>query len=55
MVENGNQGRLPFMDVFVERVDGRRLVRSVYSKPAFTGLYTRWNSLAPTDQKDSLI
>ena len=46
--------RLPFMDVQLERVDGR-LVRSVYRKPTFTGLYTRWDSFAPTDQKVNLI
>ena len=45
---------LPFMDVHVERV-GSRLVRSVYRKPMFTGLYTRWDSFSSTDQKVNLI
>ena len=45
---------LPFMDVLVERV-GSSLVRSVYRKPTFTGLYTRWDSFAPTNQKINLI
>ena len=39
-VEEERDGKLPFMDVLVERVtDGFQ--RSVYRKPTFTGLYTR--------------
>ena len=53
-VEEERDGKLPFMDVLVERVtDGFQ--RSVYRKPTFTGLYTRWDSFAPTSQKINLI
>lgn len=53
-VERENDGRLPFMDVLVQRTEGH-LLRSVYRKPTFTGLYTRWDSFAPTQQKISLL
>ena len=35
----------PFMDVLIERV-GDDLARSIYRKPTFTGLHTRWNYFA---------
>ena len=53
-VEVEQDHRLPFMDVAVERV-GDRFVRSVYRKPTFTGLYTRWDSFTSTGQKINLI
>ena len=31
------------------------IIRSVYRKPTFTGLYTRWDSFAPTAQKIALM
>ena len=42
------------MDVAVSRHDDH-LMRSVYRKPTFTGLYTRWDSFVPTSQKINLI
>ena len=53
-VEGECDDRLPFMDVLVERVGGD-LLRSVYRKPSFTGVYTRWDSFAPTSHKINLI
>ena len=53
-MEEESEGKLPFMDVLVERCDGK-LVRSVYRKPTFTGQYVRWDSFAPTDQKISVL
>ena len=52
-VERESNCQLPFMDVLVQRTN--ELVRSVYRKPTFTGLYTRWDSFAPTSQKIALI
>ena len=53
-VEGENNNQIPFMDVQLERDDGQ-LIRSVYRKPTFTGLYPRWDSFAPTYQKVNLI
>ena len=53
-MENEVDSRLPFMDVLVRRTSGG-LVRSVYRKPTFTGLYIRWDSFSPTHQKIGLI
>ena len=52
-VERENDGRLPLMDVLGDRADGH-LQRSVYRKPTFTGLYTWWDSFAPTQRTISL-
>ena len=46
--------KLPFMDILVQRTNGS-FARSVYRKPTFTGLYTRWDSFSPTSQKIGLI
>ena len=53
-VERESDGCLPFMDARVQRV-GELFVRSVYRKPTFTGLYTRWDSFGPQQPKKSLI
>ena len=53
-METEDESRLPFMDVLVQRRNGN-LVRSVFRKPTFTGLYTRWDSFSPTHQKIALI
>ena len=49
--ETDNQ--LPFLDVRVRRQDGK-FKRSVYRKPTFTSVYTRWESFGPTSQKIAL-
>ena len=46
-------GRLPFMDVRVMKIENQ-LQRSVYRKPTFTGLYTRWDS-CPVKHKTNLV
>ena len=53
-MELESNGRLPFMDVLVEKGEGV-LERSVYRKPTFTGLYTRWDSFCPIKHKINLV
>ena len=53
-VEYEEDGRLPFIDVQIRRTDGI-FERSVYRKPTFTGVYTRWDSFSPTSQKIRLM
>ena len=52
--EPESEGKLPFLDVLVERVNGK-LVTSVYRKKTYTGHYMKWNSFAPTQRKLNLI
>ena len=53
-VDSETDNKLPFMDLGVRRQDGK-FRHSVYRKPTFTGLYTRWESFGPTSQKLALI
>ena len=53
-MEGEEERRLPFMDVLVRR-EQNRFTTSVYRKPTFTGLYTRWDSYCPTSRKIALI
>ena len=53
-MESESQGQLPFIDVGIRRTDST-IVRSVYRKPTFTGLYTKWDSFCDTKQKISLV
>ena len=53
-VEGESNNTIPFMDVQLQH-NGGQLIRSIYRKPTFTGLYTRWDSFAPTYQKINLI
>ena len=53
-VEYEKDGQLPFMDVKLSRINGK-FERSVYRKPTFTGMYTRWDSFSPTSQKIALM
>ena len=53
-MEGEEDRKLPFMDVLVMR-EGRSFTTTVYRKPTFTGLYTRWDSYSPTNQKIALI
>ena len=53
-MESEADRRLPFMDVLVMR--GKTgFATTIYRKPTFTGLYTRWDSYCATGQKISLI
>ena len=53
-MERETNNQLPFMDVRVTKHEDK-LVRSLYRKPTFTGLYTRWDSFCPTRHKINLI
>ena len=53
-MECEQERKLPFMDVLLTRRNGK-LVRSVYRKPMFTGLYVRWDSFSPMDQKIAAV
>ena len=53
-MESEANNNLPFMDVSVTRSENS-IVRSVYRKPTFTGLYTRWDSFCDTKQKIGLV
>ena len=53
-MEEEQDNSLPFMDVLVLR-EGGGFSMTVYRKPTFTGLYTRWDSYCSTGQKIALI
>ena len=53
-MEEENNNKLPFLDVFVERGESVFLT-SVYRKPTFTGLYLSWDGFAPRSRKLNLI
>ena len=48
--EKEENNSLPFLDVLVEKSDTGFLI-SVYCKPIFSGLYTRWSSFCPKQRK----
>ena len=52
--EEENDGKLPFLDVLVER-NSRRFSTSVYRKSTFTGDYISWTSFCPRKRKTNLI
>ena len=52
--ENECDGNFPFMDVLVHHVENG-FVRLAFCKSIFTGIYTRWDSYAPKNQKINLI
>ena len=52
--ESEVDGKLPFLDVLVDRSNSS-FSTSVYRKPSFSGLYTRWDSFCPTTRKINLI
>ena len=47
-------GKLPFLDVLVTRIDGA-FYTSLYRKPTFSGLYTHFQSYMPDTYKKGLI
>ena len=53
--EHEENGRLPFMDVLVEKSEDDTAVTSVYRKPTFTGLYITWDSYCSTKYKVNLV
>ena len=53
-VEKEFNYQLAFLDVFVHKTSAAYLT-SVYRKPTFSGLYTRWDSFCPQQPKINLI
>ena len=53
-METEKDGCLPFLDVLVERCKSGFLT-SIYRKPTFTGLYTKWSAFCPKSRKVALI
>ena len=51
-IENNNS--LPFLDVNIRKMDNT-FTTSVYHKPTYTGLTTRYDSFIPSKYKDNLI
>ena len=53
--EHEVDGRLPFLDVLVEKTIEDGVLTSVYRKPTFTGLYITWDSYCATKYKVNLV
>ena len=53
-MEHEENGRLPFMDVFVRR-EMAGFTTTIYRKPTFTGLYMCWDSYCAMGQTIALI
>ena len=53
-VEIENEGKLPFLDILIDRSDGK-IVTSVYRKSTFTGVYTHFTSFLPSLYKFGLL
>ena len=53
-VEKESNHQLTFLDIFVHKTSTAFLT-SVYRKPTFSGLYTRWNSFCHQQRKINLI
>ena len=49
-----HENAIPFLDINVQRT-GNELHRSIYRKKTFTGLYTRFDSFCPMNQKLSTL
>ena len=52
--EMEHENAIPFLDINVQRT-GNELHRSIYRKKTFTGLYTRFDSFCPMNQKLSTL
>ena len=53
-MESEEEGQLPFLEVLVMKEAGK-FATTIYRKPTFTGLYTRWDSYCATGQKIALL
>ena len=53
-VEKEDIGKLSFLDVLVEKSDGK-FTTSVFRKPTFSGSYQKWSSFVPLSRKLNLI
>ena len=55
-MESEGDGKLPFLDVLVLRDEVSEVVlTTIYRKPTFTGLYTRWDSFCAPRYKIAVI
>ena len=54
-VEFEKCGKLPFLDVLLQRNSDGSIGRSVYRKPTWTGLYTNFDSFVPFSYKVNLV
>ena len=54
MVEKEENGRLPFLDVDITKTDTEFLT-GTYRKPTFSGVYSNYRSLIPTEYKFGLV
>ena len=52
--ETEDHNQLPFLDVLVIKEKGK-FVTTIYRKPTFSGMYTRWDSFCPRSRKTNLI
>ena len=53
--EKENDGNLPFLDILVSRQNDHSFKTSIYRKPTFTGLTTKFSSFIPILYKRNLI
>ena len=53
-MDSEEEGQLPFLEVLVMKEAGK-FATTIYRKPTFTGLYTRWDSYCATGQKIALL
>ena len=52
--EEENERKLPFLDVLITKTSNG-IETTVYKKPTFSGLYTKWDRYTPTKYKRNLI
>ena len=52
--EEENERKLPFLDVLITKTSNG-IETTVYKKPTFSGLHTKWDSYTPTNYKSNLI
>ena len=50
-IEVEQNNAIPFLDILVTRDQNNTFMTSIYRKKAFTGLYTKWDSLTPRKYK----
>ena len=53
--EEENNGKLPFLDILVSRENDHSFKTSIYRKPTFTGLTTKFSSFIPIQYRRNLI
>ena len=53
--EQEADGRLPYLDVMVEKGTDDNILTSIYRKPTFTGLYIPWDSFCATKYKTNTV